>query len=175
AGQQTSQAHAICKQVLTQHPEHPDATHLLGVITHEQGYPQVARETLERVIAIQPDNASLWRNYGDVLWSLAQLPQALNAYERALALDPHNAGAHIAAAQCHLRLLHSDEAAPHIAEALKLDPQATEAHVCKGWMLHQHARVDEAVAVLRSVLFRKPNVPRFRVRLGISLLLAGQC
>ncbi len=49
-----AKAEAMYRQILKRHPDHPDALHLLGMVTHLMGDPRTAVDLSARVIRRSP-------------------------------------------------------------------------------------------------------------------------
>ena len=72
---------------------HPDATHLLGLISHQRGDHGAAVAQIGAAIAMQPDRPVYHYNLGNALAALDRLDAAVDSFQAALRLDP----AHFAA------------------------------------------------------------------------------
>src|SRR4051794_3002523 len=59
-------AEAIYRQILSSHPSHAPALHLLGVIAYQSGETADAIELISRAIAINPNVASFHSNLGNI-------------------------------------------------------------------------------------------------------------
>lgn len=91
-----------------------------------QAWPTAAA-VLERLTALQPDDAEAWTEYGFALQQLRAYDEAVAAYERALALDPNRAWAHLLLA--NTRRLQGQPAAGlvHARRATELQPGLADA------------------------------------------------
>lgn len=91
-----------------------------------QAWPTAAA-ALERLTALQPDDAEAWTEYGFALQQLRAYDEAVAAYERALALDPNRAWAHLLLA--NTRRLQGQPAAglAHARRATELQPGLADA------------------------------------------------
>ena len=74
-------------------PEHPHASHYLGVIDYQRGQFAEALPGLERAAALVPHEPEFHNNLGLVLAALDRNREAAAAHRRALALRPDHAGA----------------------------------------------------------------------------------
>jgi len=52
---QLQQAEQLYRQILAQQPQHADALHLLGVITHQMGRYDIAINLIHQAIALKAD------------------------------------------------------------------------------------------------------------------------
>jgi len=81
-----AQAESLYRQVLDQQPRQPDALHLLGVIRHQQGALQQARDLIQQAIQIQSSPLYVF-NLGIVQEGLDCLTGAADAYQTVLSLQ----------------------------------------------------------------------------------------
>ena len=112
------EAAALYRDLLAEHPEHPDALHMLGVIAQQKGNPELALKLAEAALAKKPGMAFAWHNRGVVLRTLGRTAEALQSEIEAVTLDPsygeawNHAGVlaadlkdHARAKECHARAL----------------------------------------------------------------------
>ena len=64
------QAETLYRQVLAEHPNHPDALHLLGVIAYQSGQHEQSAELIQRAIVFNPRTPEYHRNLGLTLAAL---------------------------------------------------------------------------------------------------------
>lgn len=124
-----NEAREIYESVLRDHPDHPEALHLIGLVLHQQGENVRAAEVLRRAADLQPGNAAYHYNVGVVLQKLAQDPEAELAYRRALALDPVMVSAWVNLGNLLVDWGHFGEARDCHRNALRLDLNSAEHHV----------------------------------------------
>jgi len=72
------QAEAIYQQILSVNPNHAEALHLLGVISHQQGNNDLAVALINRAISVDPAEPRYYSNLGSALgarenWSMRLL------------------------------------------------------------------------------------------------------
>jgi tetratricopeptide (TPR) repeat protein len=82
------EASRLYRDVLTAHPDHADALHLLGVVALQQGDPAAAVEWIGRAIAVNPAAADYHANLAEAHRALGQLDQAIACCRTALRLAP---------------------------------------------------------------------------------------
>lgn len=85
-GGDLARAEAIYRQVLAIDPEHPDATHLLGMVAHAAGRSDDAVELMQRAIARSPCVPHYHANLGNALRDTGRSVEAIAAYEQGIAL-----------------------------------------------------------------------------------------
>lgn len=89
-----AEAEALYHAVLREHPDQPDALHLLGVLTHQRGDAARAEALIRRAIALNPNAPMFYNNLGKVLGERGDQAAALESYRHAIELAPDYAEAH---------------------------------------------------------------------------------
>jgi protein O-GlcNAc transferase len=85
---QYAEAENICRQVLGQVPDQPDALHLLGLIALRAKQVDAALELFTRAVGINPMMADFQGNHGLALALKGRIDEAMGAFGRALKLRP---------------------------------------------------------------------------------------
>ena len=166
---QFEQAAAACRSVLAMLPDHPAATHLLGLARGRLGDPTGAETLLRRSISLEPANHEFRVNFGNFLRRLGRLSEAEAEYRAALARFP---GARKARHQLALTLDDLGRGVEAEAEArrsLAEDPRG-ESWSLLGFVLKNQGRVLEAEQAYRRALDLTPNYGLAHHNLG-SLLM----
>ena len=86
-----AQMEAVMEAVVAEHPKDPQALIYLAVAQAAEGDPPSAERTLEKAVAIVPNDPRVWTALGKARIALGQdqvTPDARAAFERAHALDP---------------------------------------------------------------------------------------
>ena len=122
-----AEAERLYLTILAAQPDHPDATHLLGLIRHQQGRDLEALELIGAVVERTPDAAAAWANHGVVLQKLGRREEAVASYDRALALRPEDAKALCNRGLVLQELGRVQEAIASYDQALALQPGHPEA------------------------------------------------
>jgi len=139
----------------------------------DEGY-RLARETANRALAIDPENAGAYA----VLGRIADAPDldlaaAARHLERALALEPTNNEILRDAASLARALGRLDEDIALKEYVVVRDPVNPAAHASLGFSYRWASRPDEAIASLRTALSLSPgNI--FAAQYGIGLALLGR-
>lgn len=162
------------RAVLAASPDHPDATHFLGLLLHQRGQSAAALPLMERALTLQPANHQYRSNLASALNQLGKTRDAERLYREALALKPDHLDAYI-----NLGLLYAAEAdhpraLAAFGGALKLDAGNYAAWFASGQSLVQLARAKEALAAYRkagAVAWR--DAERLQA-LGMALREAGE-
>src|SRR5262245_12120201 len=85
---QLSEAEKIYRQILAVDPNYADALHLLGLIAHQVGQHELARQYVECAIEQHAGAAMFHNNLGEIYRAIGNLPKAEACYRRALAIQP---------------------------------------------------------------------------------------
>lgn len=91
---QLAEAQRLYEDLLREHPDHPEATHLLGVVALQGGRIEAAVRLISQAVTLDPNNAQAHANLGSALMSVTRAEEALAQYDRALQLNPQFAGVH---------------------------------------------------------------------------------
>lgn len=83
-----TRAEAIYTEVLATEPNHPDATHLLGVVRAEQDKVDEAIRLIEKAIAMNPAAAAFHHNIAGIYRRVGRLDDAEREFRAAIALKP---------------------------------------------------------------------------------------
>ena len=85
----------VYREVLDHHPDQPEATHFLGIISYERGELDLASRLLEQAIAFHPHPpANYFLNLAIAKDQEGETATAIPLYRQAIALDPESALAH---------------------------------------------------------------------------------
>ncbi len=118
----------IYGEILQQHPNHPDALHLLGLVSLQRGERQAAHDLIKRAVAAQPENPAFHASLGEVFWALNQPERTIECCREALRLNPtspdilSNLGATL------LQVGRIDEAIETLRSAVELQPDLAGPH-----------------------------------------------
>lgn len=136
------------------------------------GYPQMALNVANAILARNPRSVSALTAQADALYALHRQTDAAAAYRKALAIAPEDAAANAGLARI---LVTSD---PHGAErllrtALRTRPEDPVALANLGVALDLQERHVEAQAEYRRALQIAPGATATKANLGLSLALSG--
>lgn len=133
-------------EILRKHPGYPDATHLLGLVRHQQGRPREALELIDRALKIIPLSAAAQGNRGAALQALGRFEEAIASYDRALSLRPADAQVLCNRGHAMFELHRFGEALASLDEALAIRPAEVAAWHKRGDVLMALGRPQEAIA-----------------------------
>lgn len=143
------EAEAILRQILQAQPKHAHALHLLGVIAHQAGKPELAIELIEKAIRQSGETALFHANLGEMYRQQGCLDEAVAHGERAVALDSMLATAHSNLGIAHYDRKEYDRAEACQRLALKINPRLACALNNMGSLMREAKRMEEAIDYYR--------------------------
>lgn len=152
-----AEAEAIYRRILAQHPRHPDALHLLGLIAHQNGDPGAALAHIDAAIAVNDGVAEYHHNRGVVLLRLGRAPDAERSFRHALQLKPVYPDAQNALGNGLQALGRYEEAIAAYRTALSQRADFPEAHNNLGNALRRSGQADAAIAHYQQALGQRPD------------------
>lgn len=169
AAGQLQQSEHLLQQILQEQPAHAYALHLLGVIAHQCGKPELAIELIGKAISINEKVALFHANRGEMCRQLKQLGEAIQHGERAVALD-----ANMPSAQSNLGIAYFDKedyAAAEICQksALALQPTFPAALNNMGSIFSERKQFDDAADYYRRAIAADPHYAEPLNNLGTVL------
>jgi predicted TPR repeat methyltransferase len=171
---QLEEGETVYRRILEVAPDHPDALHFLGVLSHQRGRSDAAIELIEKSISLDPSHPDRYNNLGNVLVELGRLPEATRAYDKAIALQPGHADAYNNLGAVLKAQGRFDEAAAAYQTAIDLDPQHVNAYNNFGNLLSSRGMVKEALAYYCKAITVAPTNAQSRKLLGIAYYTIGQ-
>jgi predicted TPR repeat methyltransferase len=171
---QLAEAEALYRRILEGEPDHPDATHLLGVALLQQNQPDPAIELIRRAIALRPNNPAYHSNLGYALNKQGKLDEAFACCRQALALNPNFADAHVNLGNVLKNKGLLGEAMQSFRRALGLNPNHLQAQNDLGVTLAAAGQTEEALGHLRQAIAINPNFADAHCNLGYVLRDLGR-
>jgi tetratricopeptide (TPR) repeat protein len=151
------EAEAICKKILAQAPNHPDALHLLGILQAQAGNLDVAEDLIGQAVHVRPEFAEAWANLGCVLVNHRKYDEAILVYSRLIQLRPTDGGPHYALGILWSELGRLDEAVGAFSRATQLQPDPADAHMRLGTLLRTLGQSDDAIAAFTKAVALRPD------------------
>ncbi|MEW6329983.1 MAG: tetratricopeptide repeat protein [Pseudomonadota bacterium] len=165
-----AEAERVLRQILQVHPQHALALHLLGVIAHQAGKPDLAIKLIEEAIRHNGDIALFHANLGEMYRQAGRLDEAIRHGERAVALDPDLVAAHgNLGIACYDRKDY-ERAEACQRRALALDPRFAPALNNLGSICRARKQPDEAMKWYRQAIAASPRHAESLSNLGAVLL-----
>ena len=158
------EATQLCKLLLSADQNCFAAIIILGVIYAQQGQHVEALELFNRAIQINPNDADVFNNQGNVLKELNRFEEALNSYQQALVIRPLYAEASYQKGDVLRRLKRLKESLVSYDEALAAQPDHINAMVGKADILKAIGEHHAAIEIYRNAINLSPEstVTRFK-------------
>jgi Flp pilus assembly protein TadD len=153
------EAEASLQKALQMRPEYADALALLGTLAVEEGDLVTAGPPVERLYALQPDDAKTRALYCDLqllkgrrMEQTGDLDEAEKSYRAGLVVNPDNWQLLRAKGVLAVHRGHLPEAIESFRGYVRIQPKKTEAYFMLGLVLQKAGQVDEARQVLQQGL-----------------------
>lgn len=167
-------AERLCVAVLEARPDHPDALHLLGVLSMQSGRHPAAVELIGRAVAQRPRDAAILCDLGVAYRAAGRPGDAERALLAALALAPAQAMTHAELAAALRDLGRLGEAEASLTRAAELQPEAAGLQFERGNVLKVLGRLEASRAAYARALALQPAFPQAHNNLGIVLAELGR-
>lgn len=161
-------------QVLTINPRHPDALHLLGLVTLQSGDAAKTVALIRQAAALQPKNWAFQANLATAMTEAEQIDEAFTAFKRAARLNPDEPQPQMGMANCHaLRGQHA-AAEIQLRKVVKRFPAFALAWFNLGNAVRDQGRAEEAENLYRRALQLDPALADAHNNLGNTLQALGR-
>ncbi|MBK8161709.1 MAG: tetratricopeptide repeat protein [Gammaproteobacteria bacterium] len=151
------QAQALYQQILHEHPEQPQALHLLGLLARSAGRPDLAADLLGKAVRAEPGLPDHHYKLGITRAMQEDLDAAAGHFRQALALQPHNVPARYNLGLALYKLDRLEDAAAVFRDVCARAPRLPEAHLMLGLALHRLARPEPAEDAFKQALRLRPD------------------
>jgi len=162
-GKEYATARECLSKVLTAHPEHFEATFLMGLIQQRKGNLREAQTTLEMAVGLKKDSSAAHASLGSLLAAVGKKQQAIKHLNTALKLKP-SAPVHFLIGAVYYGAGQHKRAIQHLKQATKLDPQFGEAHYQLGLLCLEMNWLRKAQECFKTAQALNPRESRYRKR-----------
>lgn len=150
-----SEAEALAREVLMDHPDDPNILRVSGVALMRQGRLQEAAKHLSHSVDLAPDVADSHEQYGLALAALGQFDKAENALNKALELNPESGGIHAKLARLQAMQGKEEESQKSRDRMFELDPKMKEMREARKFQ--EEGRHAEARRLVKNMLREDPS------------------
>jgi len=154
-------------------PNHPEALHLLGLVSYRLNRFADAIRFLNQATEQQPSSPLYWFNLGVVTQKASSPDDAIAAYRKAVALNPRYLEAQINLGNALRDKGDLGESIKAYHAALTLNANHPDIHNNLGVALKEQGQLDQAVASYRKAIALKPTHIEAFNNLGLALIEAG--
>ena len=169
-----AEAERIYRQVLSAHPRHADALHLIGLIAMQTGHHEAAVRHISTAIQLEGGRPAYHVNLGEAYRALGQATNARACYEQALRFEPNLAEAR----NCLGLLLEGCGDLPGALacyrQALASRPNFADAHCNLGIGLFRQGDLPAALESFRRAVEVAPQYAKAHYNLALGLDAAGR-
>jgi tetratricopeptide (TPR) repeat protein/SAM-dependent methyltransferase len=167
-------AESIYRDVLRRQPDHPLATHFLGICLVQTGRHREGLALLARSVALLKGEAKYRHNYALMLAQAGELAAAERELVEAIALEPGNAVSHGYLGMVRQQLGRLEDAAAAYRAALERAPDDPYIASNYGYCLLEKGDAEGARAWLTRSVAREPRNAVAHNNLGSALKAAGE-
>ncbi len=167
------EAEQAYRQALDAAPQHPEALHLLGLVSYRLNRISDALDYLAQATERQPASSLYWFNLGVVSQRAGHPQQAIDAYRKAIVLNPRYLEAHVNMGNALRDRGDLAGSVQTYRTALALNPSQADTHNNLGVALKEQGQLDEAISSYRRALELKPTHVEALNNLGLALMEAG--
>jgi tetratricopeptide (TPR) repeat protein len=162
------------RKVLTLHPEHFDALHMLGVVALQEGRVAYAIDLIERALRKKPDVPAAHGNLATALSRSGRLEEALAAHQRHVDLCPTEIGPHLNVASLLGQLGRTAEALASSERTIGLFPDAAVGHLAHAVALKDLLQYEAALAACDRAIELQPQYAEAWDKRGAALREFGR-
>jgi tetratricopeptide (TPR) repeat protein len=167
------EAEKIYRQVFAEHPNQPDALHLLGLLVSQMGRHDAGIDLIRQAIAINATNADYHNNLGTVLRDNGKLDEAIASFNQAIQLKP-DAAAYNNLGTAMREKNRLEDAVAAYRQAISRNPRFAQAHNNLGNALKDLGQLTQAIAAYRRAIQLKPDYAGAYGNLSIALREHGE-
>lgn len=153
---QPQRARQLLEQAIGQAPGHPEPLRYLAIVLMQQRQLAAARQTLQRALALAPDDALLHSDLATTHAAMGDMDAALAGWRHAVARDPRLMSAWFNLGRNLQQQGETEAAIAALTQACDLAPQALPPRVLLGDALVHAGRFDEAAGHYRAALAVHP-------------------
>lgn len=147
----------------------------LAAVFKEQGKTDLAIADYQKALDLQPKSAALATMIGNLYLDKGDLGTARQYYARALDADPNFAIALANTAWVYAQEDKNLDLALGMAQKAKsLMPEVASITDTLGWVMYKRGNYESAVPLLEECVQKSQDSAKFRLHLGLTLLMAGQ-
>jgi predicted Zn-dependent protease len=167
------EALTTARGLAAEHPHDAQALRWLGAAQAAAGDRSAALKSIDRAIALAPDDGDLQFQRAGLLLGTGQGAAADDALARSVQLDPNQFGAYVMQAQLALGRGDVDEAERLQRLAARIEPDHPWLQAVAGMVALRRGDVGRAQAILAAAAQQAPEDVQVRQALGFAYLEAG--
>jgi Flp pilus assembly protein TadD len=161
------------RSVLEVSPDHPDATHFMGVLAMNVNRLDMAKSLISKAIQLAPDNHACYLNLANVFQQEGDFENAVQLYEKSKELNPNNPKVYNNLGVAFSKLGRIDDSIAHLEISIRLDANYAEAHNNLSESYKFAGRYDDALHMVEKAVQLQPGFVEANWNRAILLLLKG--
>lgn len=154
------EAEACYQSILRQHPDHPEANNLMGLLFAQVNQAELAIDFFKRAVAGEPKNPAYRNNLGRAYLLANRLDLALTELQWVVRRQPGSYMSLYNLGRVYRKLNLADRGLPHLEKAVRLHPDRIEAKIALAESLTDLGRMEEAAKLYRETLAQMPDFPQ---------------
>lgn len=159
--------------LVAERPDDPQALRWLSATQMQGGQPEIALSTIDRAIALAPDNADLHLARAGVLVGSRRSEDARVSLSQATVLDPNQFTAYLIQGQLALGRGDLDEAERLARLAARVAPDHPQLAAINGMVALRRGRADDALKIVSAAQQEAPDDVQLRYALGFIHMALG--
>ena len=157
------------RRFLAQHPDHPTALQLLGLLHSQCGEYDAAIDFMRESLRRFPQQAEVANNLGNALSLSGRLEEAAESYAEAVRLHPRYVDAWRNLGVCYLEQGRYDEAGTSFQRCLEIRPGDAASWLGLGNVFKQQDEFDQALQCYEKALALRDDYAEAHHNLGVCL------
>ena len=157
------------RRFLAQHPDHPTALQLLGLLHSQRGEYDAAIDFMRESLRRFPQQAEVANNLGNALSLCGRLEEAAQSYAEAVRLYPRYVDAWRNLGVCYLEQERYETAGTSFQRCLEIRPGDAAAWLGLGNVFKQQEDFDQALHCYEKALALRPDYAEAHHNLGVCL------
>ena len=158
-----------CRLILEHNPNHADALHLIGLISHQRKDYNAAVSLIGQAISINALKSDFYCDLGSALSALGNLDQAREAFRKALDLKPNCAKSAFNLGNLYLRQGFYSEAAFSYQLAISIKGNLYQAYTNLAAVFNKQGEFQKALACCRKGLQYAAEYPALHINMANAL------
>ena len=167
------EAEALYRQILARNPDHPEATHLLGLVALQCGYPEPAIELMARSVNLSPNIPYFHNNIAEAFKAAKRWDFAVQAYENFLKLVPNDRDGMHSLGVAQDRAGRTNDAIVTLLRAMSLHPNFPKPYMSYGAIVERQSRYEEALKNFEKACTLKSDYAKARAARAGAWLRIG--
>jgi len=162
------------QHVLDVDGNHVHSLVMLGILQAQRGRHGDAEKLLRRASELNPGDARILFNYGNVLLAVQRVDEAFGVFQKVIALDPSMAEAQLNLGNILIARKRFEDAIGCFDAAIRLNGNYADAHCNRAHALEEVQRFDEALASSEAAIRINPRNADFQAAHGNILHRLGR-